>query len=424
MNVLLVDDDRSTRYLLGRTLSKRFGCTVTEVGDGRQALDALAASPCQLAILDVQMPVMDGLETLRTLRESPEYAKLPVVMLTGEQDQTVIREILELGVLEYLCKPLQMSRLNDRIRRVLRSILAAREGAPAEPGWLARALSNGDAPLLIVDGRTPFRRCFADAIGLRHTVIQAESGIAGMRDIVFSSPSAVFIGTDIGVLNERLLARKIRSTPAFAPLPLVAVVDDEEEGDARMVHYDGRLTRTLAADSLLRRYAELVRLGSPTGWEAPEFPPGFRATILLLCEQIFGTALAGDVSIVDLPFVTPIERFSVAGTALRRREGAVQMEVMCDVATAKRSASNLFGIDGRMVAQDPGGSTAVQKVFELLTRRLAAIYEADPAGAEPTPPARRTSQWAAPRGTDHVTVCFQNPSKEYAFWLVLTPVRT
>jgi CheY-like chemotaxis protein len=424
MNVLLVDDDRSTRYLLSRTLSKRFGCAVTEAGDGRQALDALGAMSCQLAILDVQMPVMDGLETLRILRESPEYAALPVVMLTGEQDQTIIREILELGVLEYLSKPLQMARLNDRLRRVLRSILANRDGAPGEPGWLARALSESDAPLLIVDGRTPFRHCFAEIVGTRHRVIQAESGIAAMRDIASSRPAAVFVGTDLGVLSEPLFARRVRSMPALAALPLVAVVDDEEEGDARMVNYDGRLMRTLAADTLLRRFAELVRLGSSTGWGAPEFPPGFRATVLLLCEQILRTALAGDVSVVDLPFVTPTDRLSVTGTAICRAGGTVQMEVMSDLATARRSACNLFGINGRIVTEE-NGATAIGKVFELLVQRLAGIYPGAGAAVATPPPAKRTSQWVAPPpGDDHVTLCFQNPTKEHEFWLVLSPLRT
>jgi CheY-like chemotaxis protein len=181
MNILIVDDDRSNRYLLGRTLSKRFACEITEAGDGRQALDALAHARYDLAVLDVQMPVMDGLETLRALRDSPEFVSLPVVMLTGERDETIIREILELGVLEYLAKPLNMARLNDRMRRLLRSILAHRRGAPAEPGWLGRALCDGASPLLVVDGRTPFRRCFTDTLGARRPVIEAETGVGGLR---------------------------------------------------------------------------------------------------------------------------------------------------------------------------------------------------------------------------------------------------
>jgi CheY-like chemotaxis protein len=422
MNVLIVDDDRSTRYLISRTLGKRFACEVTEAGDGQQALDLLEHSPCDLAILDVQMPVMDGLETLRSLRESDRFKNLPVVMLTGERDETVIREILELGVLEYLGKPLNMSRLNDRLRRILRALLGHRSGAPGEPGWLGRALCDA-APLLVVDGRTPFRRCFIDTLGTRRPVTEAETGVGGLREIASVRPSAVFVGSDLGVLSEPLLVRKIRTSAALATLPVIAIVDDEEEGDGRMVNYDGTLTRTLSAETLLRRFADLIRLGSPPGWEAPELPPGFRATALLLCEQVFGMACASDVGLIDVPFVAPIERVTVSG-AVRLTPGTViGIEVMCDMATARRAATNLFGIDGRMVDDDNAGP-AIVKVFDLLCARLTSVYRAD-GGPPPESKLQRTSKWSPPR-VDHpgVTLCFQAPTKDHAFWLVLTPART
>jgi CheY-like chemotaxis protein len=423
MNVLIVDDDRSTRYLITRTLNKRFACEVTEAGDGRQGLEALGQSRCDLAILDVQMPVMDGLETLRTLRKSPDFASLPVVMLTGERDETIIREILELGVLEYLAKPLNMARLNDRLRRILRAILARREGAPGEAGWLGRALCDGSAPLLIVDGRTPFRRCFMDALGPRRLVIEAETGVSGLREIVASRPSAVFVGTDLGVLSEPLLVKKLRSTSSLSSLPVVAVVDDEEEGDGRMVSYDGTFTRTLSAETLLRRFADLIRAGSPAGWEAPQLPPGFRATVLLICDQVFGMALAADMGLCDVPFVAPIERVTVSGVLRLAPGSAVNVEVMCDMVTARRAATNLFGIDGRMVDDDNAGPTIV-KVFEMLHARLAAVYQGE-AGAGVEVRLSRTTRWTAPP-IDHpgVTLCFQGPAKDHAFWVVLTPLRT
>jgi CheY-like chemotaxis protein len=341
-------------------------------------------------------------------------------MLTGERDETVIREILELGVLEYFAKPLNMARLNDRLRRVLRTILVHRDGAPPEAGWLGRALCDVTAPLVIVDGRTPFRRCFSDVLGLRRPVIEAETGIGGLREIVSAHPSAVFVGNDLGVLTETLLLKKLRSSPALAPLPVVAVVDDEEEGDGRLVDYDGTLTRTLSAETLLRRFADLIRLGSPSGWESPELPPGFRATVLLLGEQVFGMALAADVGPCDLPFVSPIDRITVSGAA-PLASGRVLVEVMCDMATARRAATNLFGIDGRMV-DDGNAAPAIVKVFEMLHGRLAAVYGSDHAG-HPDACIRRTSRWAVPPIDDPgVTLCFQAPAKDHAFWLVLTPL--
>ena len=282
-------------------------------------------------------------------------------------------------------------------------------------------MCDASAPLLVVDGRTPFRRCFVEALGPRRPVIEAETGVGGLREIVAAHPSAVFVGNDLGVLGEPLLLKKIRSTAALASLPVVALVDDEEEGDGRLVHYDATFTRTMSAETLLRRFADLIRLGSPSGWEAPHLPPGFRATVLLICEQVFGTALASDLGLCDLlPFVAPVERVTVSGTVPLGGAASVRAEVMCDLATARRAATNLFGIDGRMV-DDENATPAVVKVFEMLHSRLTGVYVPDGAGSADLTLAR-TSRWSVP-SIDHpgVVLCFQNPARDHAFWVVLTP---
>ena len=423
MHVLIVDDDRSTRYLISRALTKRFACEVTEAVDGRQALEILARSRCDLAVLDVQMPVMDGLETLRTLRQSPEFSSLPVVMLTGESDETVIREILELGVLEYLAKPLNMARLGERLRRILRAILERRAQASSQPGWLGHCLCDQQAPLLIVDGRTPFRRCFVETLRVRRPVVEAETGVGALREIVAASPSAVFVGSDLGVLNETLLVKKIRSTPALSALPVVAVVDDEEESDGRLVNYDGTFTRTLVAETLLRRFADLIRLGSGSGWNAPELPRGFRATMLLLCEQVLGTALAGDVGLCDLPpSVSPADRLSVVDVVRLAPDAAIRLEVTCEVAAARRAACNLFGVDGRLVS-DENARPALEKVVELLSERLSSVYGMG-GHAAASASVIRTARWTPPPlGHPGVTLCYR-AARDHEFWVVLTPIRT
>ena len=252
-------------------------------------------------------------------------------------------------------------------------------------------------------------------------MIEAETGVGGLREIVAAHPSAVFVGTDLGVLGEPLLLKKIRSTASLVSLPLVALVDDEEEGDGRLVHYDATLTRTTSAETLLRRFAELIRLGSASGWEAPHLPPGFRATVLMICEQVFGTALAADAGLCDLlPFVAPIDRLTVSGTMPLGGAASVQLEVMCDMATARRAATNLFGIDGRMV-DDENAAPAVVKVFEMLHARLTGVYIPEGTGsAEPT----LGPDLALGGAVDHhpgVVLCFQNPARDHAFWVVLSP---
>jgi CheY-like chemotaxis protein len=424
MKILLVDDDRPTRCLVSRTLTKRFGCEVTEVPDGLQALEALARDQYGLVVLDVQMPVMSGLETLRALRESGEHASLPVVMLTGERDEATIREILELGVLEYIAKPLDMARVHDRLRRIFRAVVAKRPGAADQPGWLGRALRNTDAPLLVVEGRSPFRECFTATVGARRPVVAADSGVAGMREITTGHPGVVFLGADLGVLREPLLRHRLRTTPSSMHLALIALVDSDEEGDGRMLQYDGTLTRTQAPETLLQRLADLERLGSLYGWDADVYPPGFRATVTLLCEDVFGTALAADMTVRDQSAPVGEEWLHVQGAITLPPDQDIRLEVACDVGTARRAAANLFGIDMRMV-RDENVDGAALKVFDLIRTRLAAIYPVPGRGRLDVPPeVGRPRRWSPRVGEQAVaTLCAQTPSREHEFWLQVEPVR-
>jgi len=83
MRILVVDDEPHIRRLLEKWLT-RAGHEVTCAGDGRWALESVAAAPPDFIFLDVMMPWMDGFEVLSTLRKDPAFATIPVTMLTAK----------------------------------------------------------------------------------------------------------------------------------------------------------------------------------------------------------------------------------------------------------------------------------------------------------------------------------------------------
>ena len=103
---LVVDDSRSMRAILARTL-KEIGFEVLEAANGREALEVLEANKTQvpLILLDWDMPEMNGLETLKRLRQNPEFASMVVVMVTAQAEMDHIVEALEAGANEYVMKP-------------------------------------------------------------------------------------------------------------------------------------------------------------------------------------------------------------------------------------------------------------------------------------------------------------------------------
>lgn len=119
VNVLIVDDSKTARLMLSRVLDERFGLAITEAANGREALDRLAQEPIDFVMMDVGMPVMNGLETLRAIRSSPTLANLPVLMLTAEKSEDVVREIIQLGISAYLSKPLNRDAIAERVSQFL-----------------------------------------------------------------------------------------------------------------------------------------------------------------------------------------------------------------------------------------------------------------------------------------------------------------
>jgi two-component system chemotaxis response regulator CheY len=115
MHALVVDDSRAMRLILGRILREQ-GCEVSEAADGREALSVLASCPRpDVALVDWNMPVMNGLELVLALRADPSYQGMRVVMVTTESETTSVVQALEAGADEYLFKPFTGDAVLDKL---------------------------------------------------------------------------------------------------------------------------------------------------------------------------------------------------------------------------------------------------------------------------------------------------------------------
>ena len=118
--VLLIDDDEVNLLLTGAALRER-GFDVTEATGGEQALRTLVEWLPDVIVLDAMMPGMDGFETCRHLRAMPGFESMPVLMLTGLDDDASITRAYEAGATDFFVKTTQWSLLAGRLRYLLRS---------------------------------------------------------------------------------------------------------------------------------------------------------------------------------------------------------------------------------------------------------------------------------------------------------------
>ncbi|NOX26078.1 MAG: EAL domain-containing protein [Deltaproteobacteria bacterium] len=123
--VLIIDDDSSVRSILSTGLSKIGGFSLVEAENGEAGFNNFLKFHPDVVLLDVVMPVMDGYETCRAIRESPGGELVPIIMITGQDDYESVNQAFEAGATDFVVKPINLMILNHRIRYILRANTAA-----------------------------------------------------------------------------------------------------------------------------------------------------------------------------------------------------------------------------------------------------------------------------------------------------------
>ncbi|HTS63250.1 MAG TPA: response regulator [Candidatus Acidoferrales bacterium] len=120
-DVLVVDDSAAIRKILQRVL-RQTGMAIRaihEAGDGREALAVLAANRIDLVLTDINMPTMDGLQLLKSLKGTEEWREIPVVMITTEGGETKVAEAVRLGAAGYVRKPFTADQIKEKLAGIL-----------------------------------------------------------------------------------------------------------------------------------------------------------------------------------------------------------------------------------------------------------------------------------------------------------------
>lgn len=116
--VLVVDDSETIRQHVTQALT-RVGFQVIEASDGAAGLQRALQHEFSLIILDVNMPILNGLEMLERLKDDPKTASVPVLMLTTEAQRSMIERARQSGAKAWLIKPIKVESLISTVNKVL-----------------------------------------------------------------------------------------------------------------------------------------------------------------------------------------------------------------------------------------------------------------------------------------------------------------
>lgn len=116
--ILIVEDNKNNRKLF-RDILQYSGYEVLEAQDGAEGIKIAKEQMPDLILMDIQMPVMDGFEALKALRNIPETGKIKVIALTSFAMASDRKKILEAGFDDYISKPIDTRELPERVKKYL-----------------------------------------------------------------------------------------------------------------------------------------------------------------------------------------------------------------------------------------------------------------------------------------------------------------
>jgi len=317
--ILVVDDEEDVRTTLRAMLSAEF--EVAEARDGLEALERLSRVQPDLILLDVSMPVMDGLAACEAIRRDPAYANTPVVFLSGNTKKESIMDGYRSGANLYLTKPFDTERLLKNLRLSLAPLgtpkakrlslaeLDQLEKSGAEPiapgadtfvapenryseivAKLPAAAANrlvrswtespqqptapsapaapAEKPVLprvmIVDDEEDVIAVMNGALSERAEVVWATDGLAAIERLVRWQPDLLIVDMMMPRMNGMQLCRSIRVNSAFKRLPILvcsARCTQKDIDAARNAGATDFLAKPFSSPELARRIAAFV--GAP-----------------------------------------------------------------------------------------------------------------------------------------------------------------
>ena len=279
--ILSVDDSRMVHILVNKAFAP-YEADVVLASNGVEALEAASRETPDVILLDVTMPVMDGVECLSRLKADPMLKDIPVIMLTAEAGKENVLKIAKMGVRDYIVKPFTESGVIERVSRIVDLkpraggvAPAAAPAAPPTPSPVAAPVPKKNLKvtdpigILVVDEHPAIVESVVQAVSPRgwkvtgsESLEDAAAKIAGGISAK-STPDIVLVSLAFPNKGAIKFLQSTRSKPEMKNVPMVAMAIKTatfEQTEARDAGFEGVLTKPLEVGEIADRLAKAMEL--------------------------------------------------------------------------------------------------------------------------------------------------------------------
>ena len=235
LTALVVDDASFVRDLIKRAVRQQFPVIETiDAADGNKAQSLMSRTTFDLILCDWEMPEMSGLELLQWMRQQPQYANVPFIMITSRGDKSHVVEAIQQGVSEYLGKPFSPDGLGKKIRKVMGQTLAqAMASAGKASAVKADALAQS-ASLLTRKTEPPTASATPAAVVAAADSPQRQPDakarpVMNLATVRFADHTLQSVVKDINFNEVRVIARRDQQFPGILDQAVVDIEISETE---------------------------------------------------------------------------------------------------------------------------------------------------------------------------------------------------
>ncbi|MDX2110225.1 MAG: response regulator [Verrucomicrobiota bacterium] len=258
--ILTVDDSKTVRIIVKKVF-RDFDCEVLEAANGVEGLAMASKHVPDLILLDVTMPVMDGVEMLTKLKSDAALKAIPVMMLTAEGGREQVLKIAKIGVRDYIVKPFKEDVLLDKVNRII-------EMRPAGEAPDKTKSINDSADILVVE----LAQAIIDQIkdGLKHTPWKV-NGVQTIGEAIDfcarSNVDLIMLGLNLPMEAAFNLFRMLRAGTKTKSTPIFGLVVKTETGlqqQAQNTGFNGIITKPIDFNELEAKAAKAMNLDTST----------------------------------------------------------------------------------------------------------------------------------------------------------------
>ena len=250
IEILIVDDEPSIRLLLKRWIERSLAANVREASDGLQALEQVSQGGVEMIISDINMPVVDGIEMLSLLQADSSHRGMEVLIASQVSNEEKVRQAVELGVSDYLLKPLQYDWVIQRLKAAADRIYTRRRSASEA--------QDGSRTRILVADVDPNYCAFAEStLAADFSVQTARSAAETLVKTLRFRPDALLYSPDIPGLGPALLLQRLASLPGGQKPTVYELV--AAGGQRRCSEAAGVVPRSFVPETLLSELLQLLR---------------------------------------------------------------------------------------------------------------------------------------------------------------------